>query len=262
MAGLLNVGKSCYVCSQVDFLPISCPSCHNIFCQHHIQIAAHSCSAVDRTEPTRSFTNKILRCSLGGCKNPSLNAYGLLSSTPTCTVCQDWFCAEHREATSHSCSPKEEPSIPVKNETARTLLAKNFPLIASSKTPVTRRTAKPTDPIKLAQYHKLELMKLRQRASPVDPRLQRSALPTDKRRFFKASLNGKVTKDLWIERTVTAGKAFDLLASQFGIPDAEADKYQLFGLSDNEEKQVPLQYDKPFADQVGDGEEVIFQSKA
>ncbi|KAJ3742035.1 hypothetical protein DFH05DRAFT_1503649 [Lentinula detonsa] len=222
MSELLNVGNCCFLCSQIDFLPTLCPFCHNQFCKNHIQHEAHSCSAANRTDPVESFT-KLQRCTLDGCKNPSLNA-SRSSSIPTCKACQGSFCVEHREPASHRCSPKQGAPEPTRNETARALLAKNFTSNPSSKLPVKRRIpAKPIDPARLAQLRKLELMKLRQLASPLDSKLQKTTIPVDQRRFFKASMDSKPTRDLWVEKNVITGKAFDLLAAQFGIPNAEMD---------------------------------------
>ncbi|KAE9389748.1 hypothetical protein BT96DRAFT_1002950 [Gymnopus androsaceus JB14] len=256
MSGLLNVGNRCSVCSQIDFLPIPCPSCQSTFCKDHIRAEDHSCPAAKRSDLSESST-KLQKCALDGCKNPSLNAYGSLSGKPTCTSCQGSFCVEHREPSLHNCSPTET-SLPTKNETARALLAKNFSDATRPNASVKRRIGKPpTDPTKLAQ---LELMKMRQRASALDPKQQKSSIPADKRRFFKASMREKPTRDLWIEQSLSTGKAFDLLATLFGISNDETDKYQLCKMSDNAEQPVPLQYDKPLADQVEDCEELMISS--
>ncbi|KAJ3770936.1 hypothetical protein FB446DRAFT_646151 [Lentinula raphanica] len=256
---LLNVGKCCFICSEVDFLPTSCPHCQNKFCKDHIPLEAHSCPLAHRTDSTDSFT-KLQRCNLDGCNNLSLNASSSSSSEPTCTACQGSFCVGHREPVSHNCSFKEgAPKLPQRNETARALLSKNFAQ-PSSKTVVKRRIpAKPTDPAKLAQFRKLELMKLRQRAYPLDPKHQKSTIPVDQRRFFKASMDNKPTKDLWMEKSVITGKVFDLLIAQFEIQSTETQKYQLFYIAEAEQKEAPLRYDQPLADQVHDGGEVVFR---
>ncbi|KAJ3723522.1 hypothetical protein DFJ43DRAFT_1092154 [Lentinula guzmanii] len=260
MSELLNVGNCCFLCSQIDFLPTLCPFCQNQFCKNHIQHEAHSCSAANRTDPVELFT-KLQRCTLDGCKNPSLNA-SRSSSIPTCKACQGSFCVEHREPASHRCSPIQGAPESTRNETARALLAKNFTSNPSSKLPVKRRIpAKPIDPAKLAQLRKLELMKLRQLASPLDSKLQKTTIPVDQRRFFKASMDSKPTRELWVEKNVITGKAFDLLAAQFGIPNAETDKYQLSQVSGEAEQSGALLYDQPLADQVEDGGELVLSIK-
>ncbi|KAJ3808639.1 hypothetical protein EV368DRAFT_43753 [Lentinula lateritia] len=254
---LLNVGDCCSICSQIDFLPIECPFCQTKFCKDHILVGAHLCPSANRIDSIGSF-GKLQRCALDGCKNPSLNASSSLSNLPTCTACQGSFCAEHREPASHNCS-QEGVSEPTKNESARALLAKNFTSSKSHKSALKRRiSARPTDPAKLAAFRQLELMKLRQRASPLDRKHQSSAMPVDKRRFFKASLDGE-TSDLWIEKALMTGKAFDLLALHFGksINATDSQKYQLLKISDDAGHLVPLLYDKPFEDQVEDGGEVV-----
>lgn len=94
MSDLLNVGNRCTVCSQIDFLPISCPACKQTLCKDHIQAEDHSCPASKPYDLSESST-KIQRCVLDGCRNPSLNAYGSLSGKPTCTSCQGSFCVEY-----------------------------------------------------------------------------------------------------------------------------------------------------------------------
>jgi hypothetical protein len=60
-----------------------------------------------------------------------------------------------------------------RNETARALLAKHFPKSFDSSLPASPSAApKTTDPAKLAQIRKVELMKMRQRAKPLDPKDQ------------------------------------------------------------------------------------------
>ncbi|KIK62423.1 hypothetical protein GYMLUDRAFT_41865 [Collybiopsis luxurians FD-317 M1] len=166
----------------------------------------------------------------------------------------------HRESASHNCSPIEPPSQPTKNEAARALLAKNFPSTsnATSKTSVKRQPGKSADPKKTAALRKLELMKLRQQAEPLDPRNLKSTLPPDKRRFFKAKMDGRPIKDFWVEKNLLTGKAFDLLVTHFGIPTVETNKYQLhISADEQEEEKRSLEYDKPLADQMEDGEVLL-----
>ncbi|KAJ4488266.1 hypothetical protein J3R30DRAFT_3279606 [Lentinula aciculospora] len=298
MSELLNVGNRCFMCSQIDFLSTSCPSCHNKFCKDHIQATAHSCLAAHHNDSALESFTKLQRCASNGCKNPSLNASSTLSGMPTCATCQGSFCAKHREPASHNCSSKGGAAEPVRNEAARALLAKNF---TSSKSVVKRRTpAYPTDPAKLAQFRKFELMKLRQRASPLDPRNQKSEMPVDKRRFFKANLDGKPSQDLWIEKvwrtqfskvvtiyailfaflyqSVTAGKVFDLLVAHLGISvgvgtiiikrcalsnikNFHQQDYQLFKVFNKAQHPELLLYEHPLAAQVEDGGELVLLDK-
>lgn len=121
------------------------------------------------------------------------------SSTYSLILCVIFlhFPHRHREPASHSCSPTEASHA--KNEIARAIFAKNFSTdVTPSNPPVKkRRIGKHIDPAKQRQ---LELMKIRQRASPLDPKLQKSTLPADKRRFFRVSMDGKPTKDFWVEK--------------------------------------------------------------
>jgi hypothetical protein len=73
----------------------------------------------------------------------------------------------------------------VKYEAAQAILVRNFPPTVSSTfhTPVVaRRPMKlPTDPKKLAQLHKVSLMKMRHKAVPGDPKDKGSTVPVDER---------------------------------------------------------------------------------
>lgn len=76
---LLDVGKSCVVCSTVDFLPFICPRCSRTLCRNHVQ--SHACdgeSAAIEENPVAgpsSFTRKT-RCEVKGCEKASIEAIG------------------------------------------------------------------------------------------------------------------------------------------------------------------------------------------
>jgi hypothetical protein len=105
----------------------------------------------------------------------------------------------HRHPKSHSCQIK--PSVEHKNETARALLAKNFPSTSKAKVaPLARPTKIPTDPVKLAQFRKIELIKMRHRAVPVDPKDKLSVLPQDDRLHFKMLCEDNTEKVFWVRK--------------------------------------------------------------
>lgn len=135
---LPDLGKHCTVssCNKLDFLPIKCDACSQIFCEEHYQYAVHDCSnaykknnqvpvcplcnipipvkrgnAPDiavgahidndcQSDPAKNnrkvFTNK---CSLKGCKAKEVIPI-------VCSECTYNYCLKHRHPTDHSCGGK------------------------------------------------------------------------------------------------------------------------------------------------------------
>jgi hypothetical protein len=147
------------------------------------------------------------------------------------------FAYRHRHTTAHSCPA---PGVlNSKNEAARAVLVKNFSSQNATTAPQ-RRTKIPLDPKKLAQYQKVQLMKMRHSAIPANPKDKSSSTPVDQRLHVKVQLVGlssEITsneKVFWFRKvnhiilyrmetyltqrqSVVTGKALDMVASQFGI---------------------------------------------
>ncbi|KAF5386629.1 hypothetical protein D9615_001765 [Tricholomella constricta] len=105
----------------------------------------------------------------------------------------------HRHPSSHLC-PVQAAASPEKTTAARALLAKNFPA-SSNKKAVSQRVPKiPTDPFKLAQYRKIELMKMRHRAIPGDPKDGPSSAPLDQRLHVKVAKDGGAEQIFWFRK--------------------------------------------------------------
>lgn len=130
---------------------------------------------------------------------------------------------------------------PAKNEAAHALLTKHFQVAgrtgsssASNPTPKKR----PTDPRKLAQLQKIELMQMRHRAVPGDPKDKPDSILIDQRLHVKikdeVDAKGK-DRVFWFRKvrriaprcqwaaathiyskTIGVGKALDLLTAQLG----------------------------------------------
>ncbi|KAJ7694089.1 hypothetical protein B0H17DRAFT_913285, partial [Mycena rosella] len=221
---MLEIGSQCShsLCKEIDFLPILC-KCEHYFCRAHISADAHGCSAHINT-PSESLPrvgSSLQRCAVDTCSKPSLEAFVASDAegrTPaTCPRCQGSFCAEHRHQKSHSC--QATPAVEPKNEAARALLAKNFPSTSKAKTAVVaQRPPKiPTDPVKLAQFRKIELMKMRHRAVPLDLKDKVSALPQDDRLYFKVACDDNTEKVFWARKALGTGRVLDLLAVQLKL---------------------------------------------
>lgn len=166
----LDVGRRCAVCPAIDFLPVLC-SCNRYFCKDHIQ--SHFCQN-QPSDQTQSFGKREL-CALTNCDNHCIY---------TCTSCRSSYCVEHRHADSHNCL-----SAQAKKTTTTT--TKTVAKKAVSKPP----PKVPTNPAKLAQYRKLQLMKMRHHAVPLD--LKEKNLPIDQRHHFKVLMPDNAEKVFW-----------------------------------------------------------------
>ncbi|KAJ7285579.1 hypothetical protein C8J57DRAFT_1050902 [Mycena rebaudengoi] len=232
---MLDVGSvqcASELCRELDFLPILC-RCDRYFCSQHSSADAHACPFNRVAEPSlEPGSSKLQRCAVEKCNNPSLESFiasDSMGRTPAvCPHCQAAFCAQHRHPKSHSCQiiPFAEP----KNAAARALLAKNFPSTSKTKAAPLHRPSKiPTDPIKLAQYQKIENMKLRGRAVPADPKDKLAGVPQGERVHMKVLCEDGSEKAFWVRNTLATGRVLDLLASQLGLSSESSvrcdDKY-------------------------------------
>ncbi|XP_053554178.1 AN1-type zinc finger protein 2B [Bombina bombina] len=133
-----DLGKHCSesTCKQLDFLPLKCDACEQIFCKDHITYALHKCTSaykkdvqvpvcplcntpipvtrgqtpdivvgehIDRdckSDPAQQkrkiFTNK---CGKPGCRQKELIKV-------ICDDCQGNFCLKHRHPLDHDCNGK------------------------------------------------------------------------------------------------------------------------------------------------------------
>ena len=146
----------------------------------------------------------------------------------------------HRDASQHAC-PVPDPVAPTKNEAAHALLAKHFSSVSAASSnsafaPTKRKV--PTDPKKLAQFEKVEFMKMRHRAVPADPSDKPGSIGIDQRLHVKVNCQGEseaAQKIFWFRKvnspsslrflsliflcfkTVGTGRALDMLARHFNF---------------------------------------------
>jgi hypothetical protein len=114
--------------------------------------------------------------------------------------------SRHRYPDTHSCSPPDTSSSKDGPSAARQLLEKNFGSTLSSSSTGSNRTTTPllrkkvpTDPVKLAQYKKLELMKMRHKAVPADVKDKTSSVPADQRLTVNVRY-GQSQKVFWLRK--------------------------------------------------------------
>ncbi|KAI7803766.1 AN1-type zinc finger protein 2A isoform X1 [Triplophysa rosa] len=136
-----HLGEHCSEksCKRLDFLPVRCDACEEIFCKDHISYANHKCTSsykkdvqvpvcplcntpipvkrgempdikvgehIDRdckSDPAQRkrkiFTNK---CSKGGCKQKEMIRV-------TCDQCHLNYCLKHRHSLDHDCKTDGKP---------------------------------------------------------------------------------------------------------------------------------------------------------
>ncbi|KAJ2933957.1 hypothetical protein H1R20_g3120, partial [Candolleomyces eurysporus] len=222
----MDIGAHCAVasCNVRDFLPIAC-KCNNLYCRDHISPDLHSCTEIHEYDPSQSSgLPKLRRCDIEGCNKPSLFAFTTVPDRETCDKCRKAFCVDHRYPDTHACAPVEPDNAPsASSSSARALLEKNFGSRLSSsskaKAPSLSKKKVPTDPVKLAQYQKVQLMKMRHSAVPVDPKDKGVSLPPDQRLTLNVVYE-KTEKPFWFRRSMSTGKAVDLLSAQFKAPSS------------------------------------------
>ncbi|XP_053616732.1 AN1-type zinc finger protein 2A-like [Plodia interpunctella] len=131
-----HIGKNCSYksCNKLDFLPMKCGTCHELFCSDHFAYAKHECpepntrdvqvpvcplcsapvpgrrgeppdvavgAHIDNqctSDPARERRNKVFtnKCSYSGCKTKEMVAL-------VCAACTQNYCLRHRHAQDHQC---------------------------------------------------------------------------------------------------------------------------------------------------------------
>ncbi|TCD62612.1 hypothetical protein EIP91_006626 [Steccherinum ochraceum] len=269
MDGPIGAHCSLSSCNINDFLPIKC-KCDHLFCKDHIFPDAHSCPVASAgPSETNTPAEKLQRCAVDGCRKPSLEAFVSTStradsegrSAALCSGCNKAFCAEHREPKFHSCVPlkaengAEDAS---KNAKARALLNKHFPSSQPSSSSLSEpktSSDKVVNPKKLAQIKQVQLMKMRHKAKPADPRDKPTSVSLEQRLYVQVSTETDTTPvPYWFRKTTVAGKAIDLLANHFKMSSSTA---PLYLLNATEDGSTLLNNSTPLPDQLDDGSSVV-----
>ncbi|TFK93129.1 hypothetical protein K466DRAFT_642950 [Polyporus arcularius HHB13444] len=262
--GLPAVGAHCSLssCNLNDFLPIRC-KCQQLFCRDHIAPDVHHCPLQQATQCTDAPSSKLQRCAAQGCNKPSLESFianptDIINRSPAvCSGCSQAYCAQHREPSSHACTPPPDSaqSVPEKNAAAKALLAKHFGSTTSGDTGGARTsTTKASNPKKEAQQRQIAAMKMRHKAQPGDPKDTAASVPVDQRLHLKVSRTGVAGSEriFWFRKTIVTGRALDMLATHFRMTISDTQPLKLL-LVDGEAAGTALRTDQPLGDQVPDG---------
>ncbi|KAI0693897.1 hypothetical protein BC835DRAFT_1275376 [Cytidiella melzeri] len=274
------IGAHCALdtCNVNDFLPLRC-RCDRLFCKDHIVPETHCCTLLETEDRPSSSTPErpLQRCAAARCNKPSLEAFvtdiaNTKGRTPAvCERCKQAFCASHRTPVSHTCTAPDSAQQPPRNEVAKAILAQIFPAkstssptsaSSSSSVPAKRKPTTSTNPSKAAQIRQVELMKMRHRAQPADPKDKNKKIPIGERLHVRVSADDKPQEQLfWFQKTMGTGKAVDILASHLGISVDFSKPLYLFKATPSEQDDVntALQNDKLLADQIEDGYHLVLR---
>jgi len=112
-----------------------------------------------------------------------------------------------------------------------------------------------TDPVKLARYHQVELMKMRHHAVPGNP-ADSLSIPQDRRLHVRMCLDeqAKSERVFWFRKETVTGKVLDCLASHVGMTSPDSSALQLFKVSPANQGMCALPNDQPIVNNVVDGD--------
>ncbi|GAA5915431.1 AN1-type zinc finger protein [Sporobolomyces salmoneus] len=203
-----DLGTHCSLssCNALDFLPIKCTYCSTSFCRHHSPPSSHACS-----------------------KDPSLNSrIPSTTSTRTGPELSELLPDTKRNklSTGVHAQKEEEGSGSGKPQLTKQQLA-----LASLKRSIDAK--KGTSPSSGGGPEKekekkvnptIELMRLKQKATSADARKKEGDVAMGERWYLTVKLVEKGmekkeagTKQVWVHKSVSAGKALDLFADLFKV---------------------------------------------
>lgn len=227
-----NLGQQCSwrECKQLDFLPVTCDNCRQIFCKEHYLTSAHDCKCLNEffKKQTSIQTTEAYVCNHKECQEKS--PIELL-----CKFCKVHFCISHRH---HGCRDdllsserKKQQVEEWKKPKEQFKIAK---ALADKKVEQALRKAASTQLQPLAL--KVRLMKIKNKAFgdnkiPIDNRLYFSVLPPwiDENTHYKAV-------PLFTSKQWSVGRTIDLFSKKLKVDNKNNEvnepKLRLFKLSD------------------------------
>lgn len=110
--GLMEIGKHCYQCSQIDYCPFTCPHCANIYCLSCRLVDDHSCQkrpsgrvvTAVLSEAERKQRHRQLnpyKCFVRGCRRRDIYEN-------KCRKCQRHTCWKHHLEFDHKCRDDDD----------------------------------------------------------------------------------------------------------------------------------------------------------
>lgn len=96
-----ELGKHCYHCKQLDFLPFKCPKCEYFFCKEHRKYEQHHCIKHRIVPKIRPIYPKPKTWPCIYCKRKELIDI-------KCMWCNENMCIQHRFPTDHKCDKQKK----------------------------------------------------------------------------------------------------------------------------------------------------------
>lgn len=229
----VELGKHCSFpgCNRLDFLPVKCKHCLQVFCTYHSGITSHNCPSINTqnnneggrssNSSTKSSDPKAssiyFKCSLAGCFVDNELAECI------CEFCGFNFCRKHRHPSDHACTAKQ-----VLDEAVETKARAREQLQAQHRKEFNFEMKHKVKPKNLALNAKLMLMKLRQTAVGV------KGLPEESRFYcyVDCKLDGKLgkigKKPFFFNTKWPIGKCVEFLMEKMSIDERHLHDLKLF----------------------------------
>ncbi|CDZ97890.1 Predicted Zn-finger protein [Phaffia rhodozyma] len=264
---LAPIGAHCKHCQTLDFLPIACPGCAQVFCRHHISFTTHSCTRSDNGVHLADLKRAriVEKCMVDECEDPRMRTWNVSDEADQgegtdvlCEGCKQALCLSHRSSSAHACAPPLSKAEIDKAQT-RSLIQASFSPISTSLSTKSTSARKKVSPA-------LELMKLKQTAKPGRTEIRDRA----KRWHLKVGIDlggldvrGVKRDGLYYERDTTIGQIVQTLVNKHSIvynPLAGSPETYIYLL------YIPLDFSSPVKilesreridEAVEDGSEVV-----
>ncbi|XP_059676201.1 AN1-type zinc finger protein 2B isoform X3 [Gavia stellata] len=129
-----DLGAHCSwpACQRLDFLPLKCDACEQIFCTDHIAYAQHNCTSAYK----KIFTNKCLK---PGCKQKEMMKV-------ICDQCHKNYCLKHRHPLDHDCSGAGRPLSKAGHAAVARAQASSSKTVTASSSGAARPADSPSSP--------------------------------------------------------------------------------------------------------------------
>ncbi len=217
----LDIGQHCTVpeCKQLDFLPILCPSCRQVFCKDHSFVDNHPCShEYDNVPSPASIESRaaVPACQYGNCGKREL--------TPvTCEHCGMSLCLQHRHQLDHSCQKYVPPTQKMAKtaEHVQEILEKKKPVQSSTNSSVASSSQGRKSKATAA---KVTLMKIKMKATG------EKSIPETERVYLQVFLplnsssqqgqeKSRKSKPMFFSKKWSIGRVIDNVAAMCKLPN-------------------------------------------
>lgn len=250
----LLIGQHCSLqnCNILDFLPITCQYCKNIFCKEHFLPEKHFCVEVQKCEIELPKINSVQRyeCSVEGCAKAEL-------APVLCPMCQVMVCLGHRFQSDHGCIELKAPTRAM----AETKAMVDQILNTQNSLQVKKKPLRSVKAQKTAA--KVQLMKLKMKS------VGDKGLPQQERVYFLVTppkLYNKQSSGVWISEKWVIGRVIDFIADTLGVKNENnvsgKKKLKIFRSSDGKSvcEDMSVQLSKLLSDEeIFNGDSVIFE---